>query len=32
VTSKFKLMISADKAELLAALLAGESDGQQDVA
>ena len=32
VTSKFKMVISAENAEILAELLADESDNQQDVA
>ena len=32
VTSKFKLVISAEKAELLAGLLGSDCDDQQDVA
>jgi hypothetical protein len=32
VVSKFKMVISADNAELLAGLLADDSDSEQDVA
>ncbi len=32
VTSKFKMVISAEKAELLAGLLGSDSNDQQDVA